>query len=158
MGKTKHLFLILCLFLCAQFCFAKQISFQIVQHDQRTDKVTEDSLILEDELLNGFFETGYIITNSPTVVSNSADDDQVLYNKALGDAWEGCSDFFIQIKLNYKNNLSTVDWTLASVSTGRTIKESSLENAVVVTDYKSLRKLSSQLISEITKIIKSTKA
>lgn len=158
MGKTKHLFLILSVFLCAQFCFAKQISIQIVQHDERTDQVTEDSLIIEDELLSGFFETGYIITNSPTVVSQSADDDVVLYNKALGDAYEGCSDFFVQVKLYYKNSLKTVDWKIASVSTGETIKESSLESSVAVTDDKGLKKISSQLISEISRILKSTKA
>ncbi|MBP5602778.1 MAG: hypothetical protein J6X78_08625 [Treponema sp.] len=157
MGKTKHLFLILGVFLCAQACFAKQISIQIVQHDERTDKVTESSLVIEDELLNGFFETGYIITNSPTVVSQSDNDDMLLYNKALGDAYEGSSDYFVQIKLYYKNSLKTVDWTIASVATGRTIKESSFENSST-TDEKGLRKVSSQLVSEITKIIKSTKA
>ena len=61
--------------MCANFCFAKQIQLQIVQHDDRTDTVTEDSLVIEDELLAGFFETGYIITNSPAVVSSSASDD-----------------------------------------------------------------------------------
>ena len=158
MGKTKHFILILSVFLCAQVCFAKQISIQIVQHDIRTDKVTEDSLIVEDELLNGFFETGYIITNSPTVVSQSDEDDLILYNKALGDAYEGSSDYFVQIKLYYKNSLQTVDWTIASVSTGKTIKESSLESSQSYTDEKGLKNISSKLVSEITKILKSTKA
>ena len=81
----------------------------------------------------------------------------LLYNKALGDAYEGSSDYFVQIKLYYKNSLKTVDWTIASVATGRTIKESSFENSST-TDEKGLRKVSSQLVSEITKIIKSTKA
>ena len=158
MGKTRKLFLIAGLLLCAQFCFAKQISLQIVQHDDRTDKVTEDSLIIEDELLNGFFETGYIITNSPTVVSQSAGDDLILYNKALGDAFEGSSDYFVQIKLYYKNSLNTVDWKIASVSTGNTIKESSFESSVSVMDEKGLKKISSKLISEISKILQTTKA
>lgn len=158
MGKTKKIVLILSVFLLAQVCFAKQISFQIVQHDDRTDQVTEDSLIVEDEILAGFFETGYIITNSPTVVSQSEKDDLVLYNKAMGDAYEGSSDFFIQIKLYYKNSLKTIDWTLASVSTGRTIKESSLESSLAFTDEKGLKNISSELVSEIAKILKSTKA
>ena len=71
MGKTRKLIIILGLMLCAQFCFAKQVSFQIIQHDDRTDKVTEQSLVIEDELMVGLFETGYIVTNSPTVVKSS---------------------------------------------------------------------------------------
>ena len=103
MGKTRKYILIAGLLLCAQVCFARQVSFQIIQHDERTEKVTEQSLVIEDELLSGFFESGYIVTNSPTVVSNSDANDIVLYNKALGDAYEGSSDYFIQIKLIYSN-------------------------------------------------------
>ena len=158
MGKIKHIILFAGLLLCANFCFAKQIQLQIVQHDDRTDAVSEDSLIIEDELLNGFFETGYIITNSPAVVSCSASDDLILFNKAMGDAYEGSSDFFVQIKLYYTNSLHTIDWSVASVSTGKTIKESKFESSVKAFDEKGLRNVSSRLISEISKILKSTKA
>lgn len=158
MGKIKHIILFAGLLLCANFCFAKQIQLQIVQHDDRTDAVSEDSLVIEDELLNGFFETGYIITNSPAAVSCSASDDLILFNKAMGDAYEGSSDFFVQIKLYYTNSLHTIDWSVASVSTGKTIKESKFESSVKAFDEKGLRSVSSRLISEISKILKSTKA
>ena len=157
MGK-KHIILIACLFMCANLAFAKQIQLQIVQHDDRTDTVSEDSLIIEDELLAGFFETGYIITNSPAVVSSSASDDLILYNKAMGDAYEGSSDYFVQIKLYYGNSLHTIGWSVSSVATGKTIKESSFESSVKALDEKGLKNISSKLISEISKILKSTKA
>ena len=158
MGKTKHIILIACLLMCANFCFAKQIQLQIVQHDERTDTVSEDSLVIEDELLAGFFETGYIITNSPAVVSCSASDDVILYNKAMGDAYEGSSDYFVQIKLYYTNSLQTIGWSVSSVVTGKTIKESSFESSVMTLDEKGLKNVSSRLISEISKVLKSTKA
>ncbi len=158
MGKIKHIILIACLFMCANLAFAKQIQLQIVQHDDRTDTVSEDSLVIEDELLAGFFETGYIITNSPAVVSSSASDDLILYNKAMGDAYEGSSDFFIQIKLYYGTTLHTVGWSVSSVRSGKTIKESSFESSVKTLDEKGLKNVSSKLISEISKILKSTKA
>ena len=158
MGKIKHIILAAGIFLCANFCFAKQIQLQIVQHDDRTDSVSEDSLVIEDELLNGFFETGYIITNSPAAVSASASDDLILFNKAMGDAWEGSSDYFVQIKLYYTNSLHTIDWSVASVTTGKTIKESKFESSVRPLDEKGLRNVSSRLITEISKILKSTKA
>ena len=158
MGKIKHIIIAACLFMCANFCFAKQIQLQIVQHDDRTDTVSEDSLVIEDELLAGFFETGYIITNSPAVVSESASDDVILFNKAMGDAYEGSSDYFVQIKLYYTNSLHTIGWSVASVTTGKTIKESSFESAVKPDDEKGLKNVSSKLISEISKVLKSTKA
>lgn len=158
MGKIKHLILAAVFFMCANLCFAKQIQLQIIQHDDRTDTVSEDSLVIEDELLAGFFETGYIITNSPAAVSSSASDDLILFNKAMGDAYEGSSDYFVQIKLYYSTTLHTVGWSLASVASGKTIKESSFESAVKSLDQKGLKNISSKLISEISKVLKSTKA
>ena len=158
MGKIKQIIIAACVFMCANFCFAKQIQLQIVQHDERTDIISEDSLVIEDELLAGFFETGYIITNSPAVVSESASDDVILFNKAMGDAYEGSSDYFVQIKLYYTNSLHTIGWSVASVTTGKTIKESSFESAVKPDDEKGLKNVSSKLISEISKVLKSTKA
>lgn len=158
MGKTKKTLLIAGFILCAQFCFAKQISFQIIQHDDKTQDVTEQSLVLEDEMLNYFFETGYIVTNSPTVVSESDENDVVLYNKAMGDAYEGSSDYFIQVKLFYNNSLRQIDWSIASVATGNKIKESSIKGSVTAADEKGMKKLSSELMSEIYNILKKTKA
>ena len=154
MGKTRKLLLIAGLLLCAQFCFAKQVSFQIIQHDDKTQNVTEQSLVLEDEMLNSFFETGYIVTNSPTVVSESAENDVILYNKALGDAYEGSSDYFIQVKLFYNNSLKQIDWSIASVATGNKIKESSITGSVTAADEKGMKKISSRLMSEIYDILK----
>ena len=158
MGKTKKIGLILGLLLCTQFCFAKQISFQIIQHDERTQSVSEQSLVIEDELLNGFFENGYIVTNSPTVVSDSDANDVILYNKAMGDAYEGSSDYFIQVKLFYSNALNQIDWSIASVSTGNIIKKSTIESSVTSADEKGMKKVSSKLVSDIFDILKKAKA
>ena len=158
MGKTRKILLIAGLLLCAQVCFAKQVSFQIIQHDEKTQNVTEQSLVIEDEMLNSFFETGYIVTNSPTVVSESDENDVILYNKAMGDAYEGLSDYFIQVKLFYNNSLRQIDWSIASVATGNKIKESSITGSVTAADEKGMKKLSSKLMSEIFDILKKTKA
>lgn len=158
MGKTRKILLIAGLLLCAQVCFAKQVSFQIIQHDDKTQNVTEQSLVIEDEMLNSFFETGYIVTNSPTVVSESDENDVILYNKAMGDAYEGSSDYFIQVKLFYNNSLRQIDWSIASVATGNKIKESSITGSVTAADEKGMKKLSSKLMSEIFDILKKTKA
>ena len=158
MGKTKKLYLIAGLLLCAQVCFAKQISFQIIQHDLSTSNVSEQSLVIEDELLSSLFETGYIVTNSPTVVSDSESNDVILYNKAMGDAYEGSSDYFIQVKLFYNNALKKIDWSVASVATGNKLSESSISGSVIASDDKGMKKISSKLISEIYDFLKKTRA
>ncbi len=158
MGKTKKLLLIAGFLLCAQFCFAKQISFQIIQYDDRTQDVTEQSLVIEDELLNGLFETGYIVTNSPTISFDSSADETALYNKALGDAYDGYSDYFIQIKVYYKNALNQINWSIASVTNGKKLKESVITGSVTTADEKGLKKISSKLVTEITDFLKSYKA
>ena len=76
----------------------------------------------------------------------------------MGDAYEGSSDYFVQIKLYYGNSLHTIGWSVSSVATGKTIKESSFESSVKALDEKGLKNISSKLISEISKILKSTKA
>ncbi len=158
MGKTRKFLLIAGLLLCAQLCFAKQISFQIIQYDDRTQDVTEQSLVIEDELLNGLFETGYIVTNSPTISFDSSADETALYNKALGDAYDGYSDYFIQIKVYYKNALNQINWSIASVTNGKKLKESVITGSVTTADEKGLKKISSKLVTEITDFLKSYKA
>ena len=73
MGKLKKLGILAILLISGSLCFANQISFQIVQHDESLDSVSEDSMVIEDSVLNNFFEFGYIVTNSDAAISSSAE-------------------------------------------------------------------------------------
>ena len=159
MGNFKRSILIAMTLFTASFCFAKQITLQIVQHDEVLDRVFESSMVVEDELLNGFFDNGFIVTNSPASLSDSNLKDLKLFNSGIGDAYEGSSEYFLQIKLYYnaaqasdKSDLIKVDWTLASALTGATIKENTIKNKY--SDTKDLKLLSANLVKEITKAIK----
>ena len=99
MGKIRHLFFVFVVFLLASNCFAEQISFQVVQHDKRFKEITDEVLSVEDELLTRFFEKGFIVTNSPAVISESKNQTDLLWSKGLGDAFEGSSDFFVQVNI-----------------------------------------------------------
>lgn len=163
MGKIKTLVLLVAGFFISGMCFGKQISFQIVQHDARISTVTEQSFLFEDELLNFFFECGYIVTNSPAAVSVSENQDATLWTTGYEDALDGCSDYFIQIKLFYEKSpdgnpshvvLQKIDWSVSLVSTGKIIKNNTLKyNKAYATDD-DLRKLSSELVADIRKSIK----
>ena len=137
MGKLKRFWIIALLLSSGALCFANQISFQIVQHDDSMDYVSEDSLVIEDSVLNNFFEYGYIVTNSDAAISDSAGQDEKLYKIGQGDAFNGFSDYFVQIKLYYErteNTLSTnsdlykIDFIITSVKDGKKIAAKSIKD------------------------------
>lgn len=167
MGKTKKLCFVILLAFCSSLCFAKQISFQIVQHDEAATEVTESSLIIEDEILNTFFDYGFIVTNSQAKVSTENEIDEKLYKIGVGDAFNGYSDFFIQINLFYEkikeseNNvigLTKVNFSVTSVQTGEVFANQTYKNTKHENRKDDLKKVSSDLVSEINKILKSYKA
>lgn len=161
MGKNKTLFLIVVLLLSCACCFAKQVSFQIVQHDDRSEKVSEQSYVVEDKLLDEFFNYGFIVTNSAAAVSNSEAQDEALLCSGIDDAIEGSSDFFVQIKLYYERIgssqlvcLRKIDWIITNVNSGKTVTSKTFD---VEKDYLTnddLIRLSGKLSADIYKSLK----
>ena len=149
-------------------CFANQISFQIVQHDESKDCVSEDSMVIEDSVLNDFFEYGFIVTNSDAAISDSPSQDEQLYKIGQGDAYNGFSDYFIQIKLYYERTEQTVsenadlykiDFSITSVKTGTKIADKTIKDIKIDrTKKNNLSKVSSELVNEINKVLKAYKA
>lgn len=167
MGKMKRLCLIAVLLLCSAACFAKQISFQIVQHDDTAKAVTEQSLTIEDEVLNSFFDYGFIVTNSDAKVSSSEKMDEKLYKNGVGEAFNGYSDYFIQINLFYERTAETVtaaadlkkvSFVVAAVQTGEKVASKSFDNIKLEHKKDDLKKVSASLVTEINKSLKSNKA
>lgn len=163
MGNMKKTFSVIVLMLFTTCCFAKQICIQILQHDESVEEVSESSLVIEDNLLNGFFDAGYIVTNSPAEVSASDGQDETLLKKGLGDAFNGFSDYFVQVKLYYessdgsftsKPNLEKIDLLVASAKTGVTLKSGTIRNKSKKTLDDDLYDLSLCLLTEIKKAIK----
>ena len=168
MGKLKRLSIIAALLFGASLCFANQISFQIVQHDDSLDSVSEDSMVIEDSVLNNFFEYGYIVTNSDAAISDSAAQDERLYKIGQGDAFNGYSDYFVQIKLYYERTEQTlsenadlykIDFSITSIKTGKKIADKSITDIKIDhTKKNNLGKVSSDLVNEINKALRANKA
>ena len=168
MGNLKRLLILTVLLLCGTLCFANQISFQIVQHDDSQDSVSEDSLTIEDSVLNNFFEYGFIVTNSDAAISESKAQDEKLYKIGQGDAFNGFSDYFIQIRLYYErtnetlstnSDLYEIDFSITSVKTGKKIADRSMKNIKIDrTKKNNLVKISSDLVNEISKALRAYKA
>lgn len=167
MGNFKRFCFVILLFVCSTLCFAKQISFQIVQHDDAAEEVTESSLTIEDEILNTFFDYGFIVTNSEAKISSVNGVDEKLYKIGVGDAFNGYSDYFIQINLYYNKNqdsisiesdLTKVNFLVASVQTGEIFADKTFNNIKLGNQKDDLKKVSSDLVLEINKVLKSKKA
>lgn len=167
MGKIKRLIVMLTVAFCAANCFAKQICFQVVQHDNSAADLTEQSLTIEDEVLNKFFEYGFIVTNAAAQVSASDGTDEKLYKSGMGEAFNGFSDYFVQINLFFakdenttssKSDLKKINFSIANAKTGAKLADSSMENIKLEHKKDDLKKLSSNLVNEINKALKSNKA
>ena len=168
MGKLKRFWIIALLLSSGALCFANQISFQIVQHDDSMDYVSEDSLVIEDSVLNNFFEYGYIVTNSDAAISDSAGQDEKLYKIGQGDAFNGFSDYFVQIKLYYErteetlsknSDLYQIDFSITSIKTGKKIAAKTMSDIKIDrTKKNNLAKVSSDLVNEISKALRAYKA
>lgn len=163
MGKLKKLSFVLILQCLGALCFANQLCFQIVQHDASAKEVSEQSFYIEDEILNNFFDSGFIVTNSKATVSNSKIQDEKLFTAGIKDAFDGFSDIFIQIKLFYEQSkqnfsenseLKNIDFSIANAKTGTKIAESSLKNIKLEHKKDDLKKISSNLVGEINKALK----
>ena len=168
MGKLKRFCILSVLLLSGTLCFANQISFQIIQHDDSQDSVSEDSLVIEDSVLNNFFEYGFIVTNSDAAISESKAQNEKLYKIGQGDAFNGFSDYFVQIKLYYvrtEDTLSTssdlykIDFIITSVKDGKQIAAKSIKDIKIDhTKKNNLAKVSSDLVNEISKALRAYKA
>lgn len=167
MGKLKRLISMMAITLCASACFAKQLCFQIVQHDTVADAVTEKSYVVEDEVLNSFFDYGYIVTNADAAMSDSDDRTSRFFKDGLLEAFNGYSDYFIQINLYYErpedstspvSDLKTIDFTLANTMTGTTLAKKKFANIKDTNKKDDLKKISSSLVAEIHKALIANKA
>lgn len=163
MGTIKKLSLFCFISLLSTFCFARQLCFQIVQHDSTAKELTEQSLTIEDEVLNSFFDYGFIVTNSNATISNSQNQDETLFETGLKDAFNGYSDIFIQIQLFFEQNdentttnseLKSINFIVANASTGVKIAENNLQNIKLEHKKNDLQKISSNLVFQINKILK----
>ncbi len=165
MGKTHRIFLIFMFVMTGSCCFARQISFQIVQHDLSCQNVTEQSNAIENEVMNCFFDKGYIVTNSEASVSESDGQDETLWQEGFGEAFDGYSDYFVQIKINYMEreskmngrlikDVGSVDYKITSVQSGEDIGFDTIRYELSESTKFDARIISSDIVKQINKAIK----
>lgn len=130
----KKIFLFISFFAISFSGFSLSLSFQIVQHNESLNSVCKSAYIIEDELMNYFFDNGFIVSNAEASLSSSSSDDRILWNKAFMEAKEGSFDDFVQVHLYFNENanneekvslglIDSVSWKLVRTKDGKCLED-----------------------------------
>ena len=81
---------------------ANSFSLQVVQKNTPGDNVFDSSYVVEQTILDYFFERGMIVSNGSILVSkDDSADDKTALRKAMIEAKVGSMDLFVKLELNY---------------------------------------------------------
>lgn len=167
MGK-KIISLFFVLFSTITGAFCGSLNFQIVQVSSKLSEVSETTLVVEDELMNYFFDCGFIATNSPAAVSNNEEKTEKLYKAAYAESLDGGAEFFVQINLIMSNSVSEeekspalgsinkVNWKLVSLKTGKVIenKTKNIEKVIGIDSEANVRDFAADLAYNLRKSLR----
>ena len=147
--------------------FSGSLSFQILQKNENLENVCESALVIEDEILNYFFENGYIVSNVPASVSKSQEEDDKFYTDAYNEAVEGTVDQFCPIKLYFNGgeqensrvsigNMNKISWKIVSIRTGKVLEENSsaVKEDISRNEEANVREFAANFAMHIQKIIR----
>lgn len=154
--------MILCLLALTGLVYASSYSLQIIQHDEASESICSLSYALEDGIMDYFFNTGNIISNTPAVTAKNASEDEHILDKAIMTALNGYCDVMIAVILEYAPNdrnknpasiydLEKADWFIMDLSTEKKIADGSIKNNIAnITDpSKSISKFTNALSKDI---------
>ena len=168
MGKKQVIVLLSVILLTVSGCWSAELSFQVVQHNGTQENVCEQTLVIEDEMLDYFFNQGNIVTNERAAAVKDGGDEAV-WKTAFADAAAGGSQYFVQLCLYYDtssstnpeavalSNLDYVTWTITEIQSGKKIadmKNSVDKTALGKNDADSVRSYAAEIAGQIQKALK----
>ncbi|MDE5581470.1 MAG: hypothetical protein K2I95_08635 [Treponemataceae bacterium] len=91
------------LLLCASFvASAKSFSLQVIQRNTGGDSVFDTSYVVEQAIMDYFFEHGMIVSSNHVIVSKHDDASETReLRRSLFEAKSGCMDLFVKLYLNF---------------------------------------------------------
>jgi len=168
MGKKQLAAILLVLAFTVSCSWSKELSFQIVQHNNTQEKVCEQTLVIEDKMLDYFFSHGNIVTNEPAAAVKDGSD-EIVWKAAFAAAAAGGSQYFVQLRLYYDteaatnpesvalSNLDYVTWTITDVQSGENLVDmKDIVNRSVLgkDDADSVREYAAKIAEQIQKVLK----
>ncbi len=165
MGK-KFLVAVFTIIASISFVNAESLSFQILQKDESLNEVCESSLVIEDEILNYFFEHGFIVSNVPAAVSNTNAQDEKYFKNSYNEAVEGTVENFCLVKLYFTGgaeenqkvsigNMKKISWKIVSIRTGKVLEDSTtkVQQNISHDEEANVREFAADFATHLHKII-----
>lgn len=120
--------------------YAKSVTVQVLQAG--SVDLCEETLAIEDAVMNAMFDLGHIVTNDVAALSSSKN---AALNKAMDRALVGGSKYYVRFVVHYKDkthspeavlmeNIEKVDWSSYNTRTKKKIGEGSCKASVPKTD------------------------
>lgn len=165
MGK-KLILAIAFVFAGLSNAFCASLSFHVIQHNDSLNDVCDSALVIEDEILNYFFDAGYIVTNVPACISKSEDQDKKFYQNGYNEAASGSFDEFVQIKLYFTGseeenkkvalgNMKKISWKVVQTATGKVLDEGTQDVVVdvAIDSEKNVREFANEFAYHLNKVL-----
>ena len=115
------------LLVLGSFASAKSFSLQIVQKNGSENVVYNASILLEQTIMDYFYENAYIVSNSPVIIQKKGQNIDSELQKSFDAAQEGYLDYMIQATVYYNlsdsnnpeeallNNIEKIEWKVISL-------------------------------------------
>jgi hypothetical protein len=132
--------------LSAASVFCTSLSIQIVQVQPGQDKICQTSQLFEQSVIDFFFESGHIVSNSPIYISTTGEKDEADLHQAIYDASAGYLSYFVSIAIQYAPaesvnpdmprlaDIKSVSWKTYSVASGQELAEGTMVPGAVTAD------------------------
>lgn len=111
--------------------YAKSLSLQVIQRNGDEEHIHECTMLIEQAIMDYFFEHNDIISNSPTSIYLNEADSKAASEKNINEAIDGSIEYFIELTLCYDkpehemanpfslSNVKKINWTVINLSTNK---------------------------------------
>ncbi len=148
---------------------AQSIEIQIIQHDNSQKNIRKPTEIIENTIMDNFFNDGRIITNAPIAAEFNNQMDSRIVKSAVKEASGGMCQYLIVLTIDYKKNaalnpatenldlMDKISWKLIDTQSGKEIASKNYKiNKVSKANNSAdgIKLLADELFSDILKSLK----
>ena len=126
--------------------FARNIGVQIVQDSPDMLEVSETSYLIEQTIIDLFFESGHIVSTSPVYVTSDKKGNDAAFRLAMRENSEGGMEVLIRVTLDFDvdnltnpqvallKNVKNASWIIYSMETEEPVAKGSLKAPKITRD------------------------
>lgn len=158
---------------CVCSGFALSLSVQVIQNFNDQKDPSSISYLVEQSLIDYFFESGAIVSSAPVYVLSGTAKDEAALKSMLKETYEGGMDYLVAVKVNYNVDrelkdsaalllqyIKDVEWTVYVAATGKNLVSGTGKPAAITSannNEKGIIGFSSQLAAQISAGLQKTR-